>query len=112
MDAVKPVNKTELAAMLAETTGSTKKGAEATINLLVEQINKVLTSGGQVRIAGLGIFKVSERKARNGVNPKTGEKIKIPASVAPTFKYSSTVKSAVKEALAAPAKKGKKAAKV
>lgn len=109
MNAVKPVNKTDLAAMLAETTGGTKKGAEAAINILVEKINGVLAGGGQVRIAGLGIFKVSERKARNGVNPKTGEKIKIPASVAPTFKYSSTVKSAVKEALAP--KKGKKAAK-
>jgi DNA-binding protein HU-beta len=104
------VNKTELAAALAESTGLTKKSAEAIISLLVEQINGVLVSGGQVRIAGLGIFKVAERKARKGVNPKTGEKIAIPASVAPTFKYSSTVKDAVKAALA-PAKKGKKAAK-
>ena len=108
MNAVKPVNKTQLAAMLAETTGGTKKGAEAAINVLVDKINEVLAGGGQVRIAGLGIFKVSERKARNGVNPKTGEKIKIPASVAPTFRYSSTVKTAVKESLT-PKKGGKRA---
>lgn len=104
------VNKTELAATLAESTGLTKKSAETIIGLLVDQIAGVLVGGGQVRIAGLGIFKVTERKPRNGVNPKTGEKIKIPASVAPTFKYASNVKRDVKEALApAPAKKGKKA---
>lgn len=108
------VNKTELAATLAESTGLTKKSAETIIGMLVDQIANVLVSGGQVRIAGLGIFKVTERKPRNGVNPKTGEKIKIPASVAPTFKYSSVVKTAIKEALVpTPAKKsGKKSAKV
>jgi DNA-binding protein HU-beta len=107
MDAV---NKTELAARLAEITGGTKKGVAATINLLVDQINEILAGGGQVRIAGLGTFKVAQRAARNGVNPKTGEKIKIPATVAPTFKFASTVKDTVKASLK-PAKAAKKAKK-
>lgn len=90
------MNKSELISVVAERSASTKKDTEAVINALFETIASTLAGGKKVSIVGFGTFEVSERSAREGVNPKTGEKIQIEATKTPKFKAGSTLKSAVK----------------
>lgn len=74
---------------------SKKKSAEvveAFLNLVV----KTLAGGGEVSFPGFGTFKVAKRAERMGVNPKTGEKIKIAASTKPKFRAGKLLKEAVK----------------
>jgi nucleoid DNA-binding protein len=73
---------------------SKKEGLDA-INTLVETIKSELKKGNDVAIAGLGVFRVSKRKERMGINPKTGEKIKIPAKKAVKFRAAKDLKQAV-----------------
>ncbi|MDE2096074.1 MAG: HU family DNA-binding protein [Patescibacteria group bacterium] len=73
----------------------TKKQAEAAVDAVFETIVKSLSRGEEVAIAGFGTFKVSKRAARVGINPKTGEKIQIPAKTAPKFRAGKLLKEAV-----------------
>jgi DNA-binding protein HU-beta len=73
----------------------TKKQAEAAVDAVFENIVKSLSRGEEVAIAGFGTFKVSKRAARVGINPKTGEKIQIPAKTAPKFRAGKLLKEAV-----------------
>ena len=91
------MNKTELIAVAAEKSGITKKDAERLISAAFETITAELAKGGKVQISGFGIFEVKEREARVGRNPRTKEAIQIPASKAPTFKASKTLKDMVSE---------------
>ena len=59
-------------------------------------ITKELQNGGEVNITGFGAFKVSHRAARNGVNPRTKEAIKIPAMKSPVFRSGKTFKEAIR----------------
>lgn len=86
------MNKVELVAAVAETTGLTKKDAESFLNATLETISQKLVSGEKVQLSGFGTFEVKEREARVGRNPRTKEAIQIPASKAPTFKASKTLK--------------------
>ena len=104
------VNKTELVSIVAKEVDITQKMASAMMSSLIDNISRTLETGGTVKIAGLGTFRVVQRAARNGVNPKTGEKITIPAVNTPAFKFTSSLKEGVREALPV-AKKGKKASK-
>ena len=63
----------------------------------METITTSLKNGEKVEILGFGAFSVSERAARKGRNPQTGEEIEIAASKAPTFKAGKNLKDAVKE---------------
>lgn len=90
------MNKTELITKVAEKTGITKKAAGETLDAVVAAITEAVVSGEEVSITGFGKFEVSERAAREGRNPATGESITIPASKAPKFKASKTFKDAVK----------------
>src|SRR5271169_5274655 len=63
---------------------------------LVKTLQDTLKKAGSIRIDGLGTFGVAHRKARNGVNPQTKAKIKIPASKAPKFRAAKALKDAVK----------------
>jgi DNA-binding protein HU-beta len=87
----------ELVSQMAEKSNITKKAAEAALKSLVETVHQALQGEGQLRIDGLGTFKVTERKARTGVNPRTGAKLDIPATKAPTFKAAAALKEAVKD---------------
>jgi DNA-binding protein HU-beta len=58
-------------------------------------VTEALKSGEEVRITGFGKFSVRERKAREGRNPQTGEKMKIPASKVPAFSAGNALKEAV-----------------
>lgn len=91
-----PVKKSELGARLAEKMGATKKQGVEWIDAFVEEVTKVMRSGDKVNITGFGIFKVADRKAREGRNPRTGETIQIKASKKPRFTPGKLLKEAVK----------------
>jgi len=81
---------------LVEKFNLTKKDALEILNWLTEKITQALKTGTQVKIAGLGTFKVRERKARMALNPKTGEKIEVPATRVPRFTPAKDLKEAVR----------------
>ena len=90
------MNKTELVASMAEKAGITKKDAEKALAAFVDSVAAELKAGGSVQLIGFGTFKVAERAARTGINPKTGDKIEIAASKAPAFKAGAGFKNAIK----------------
>lgn len=90
------MNKSELISVVAERSASTKKNTEAIINALFETIASTLAGDEKVSIVGFGTFEISERSAREGVNPRTREKIQIEATRTPKFKAGTTLKGAVK----------------
>ncbi|MGB6068202.1 MAG: HU family DNA-binding protein [Desulfomonilaceae bacterium] len=101
------MTKAELVAKLAEETKVTKKVAGEMLTSLVKTLQDGLKKAERVRIDGLGTFAVVHRKARNGVNPQTRAKIKIPASTAPAFRAAKALKDAVKGVAKKAGKKGK-----
>ena len=90
------MNKTELINAVAESSELSKKDSTRVVDSVMETITKALKNGGKVEILGFGAFSVSERAARKGRNPQTGEEIEIAASKAPTFKAGKNLKDAVK----------------
>ncbi|MDD6434774.1 MAG: HU family DNA-binding protein [Clostridiales bacterium] len=89
------MNKTELIAAVAENAGLSKKDSEAAIKALTEVITDALKSGDKVQLVGFGTFEVSERAAREGRNPQTGETMNIAACKAPKFKAGKALKDAI-----------------
>jgi DNA-binding protein HU-beta len=89
------IKKTQLIQMLADKSGQTKKDAAAYLDSFVETLTGLLKKGEKINITGLGIFKVADRKAREGRNPRTGEVIQIPASKKLRFTASKALKEAV-----------------
>ncbi len=89
------MNKVELIAAIAEKTGSSKKEAEKMLSAFTETITETLKSGEKVTIVGFGIFEAKKRAARDGINPRTKERIVIPESIFPTFKAGKTLKEAM-----------------
>lgn len=90
------MNKTELIKAVGTKLNVSNKQADAILDAFVETVVDALKEGDKVQISGLGIFEVKERKARTGVNPQTGEEIKIEACKVPTFKPAKNLKEAVK----------------
>ncbi len=90
------INKKNLAEVVADNLGVTKKAATGAVEAVFDEITKTLENGGKVEISGFGKFEVKQREARQGVNPKTKEKITIAASKAPVFKASKNLKESVK----------------
>ena len=74
----------------------TKKQAQEAVEAMFDTVVKTLSRGEEVAITGFGTFKVVKRSAREGRNPKTGEKIQIAASVKPKFRAGKVLKEAVK----------------
>lgn len=72
-----------------------KKKAEEIVNGVFDDIVAALKNGDKVNISGFGTFSVSERKARTGRNPKTGETIQIASSRAAKFKAGKTLKDSL-----------------
>lgn len=89
------MSKTELAAVVAEKTGLSKKDAVAAVNETFDAVTQALAGGEKVQLIGFGTFEVSERAAREGRNPHTGETVKIPAAKKPRFKAGKALKEAV-----------------
>ena len=90
------MSKEDLINQLAKKAGLSKRQAAEFLNVVLEEIQKVLSKGEEVVLTGFGKFQVADRKERVGVNPKTGEKIKIAAFKAPKFKPGKGLKDAVK----------------
>ena len=90
------VNKTELIEATAEQTGFAKNQVEATLKAITDTIVASVANKQQVTLPGFGAWKASERAARVGRNPQTGEDIKIAATTVPTFKAGSAFKEQVK----------------
>ena len=89
------MNKTELVAAMAEKAGLSKKDAEAALKAFTETVAEELKKGEKIALVGFGTFEVSERAAREGRNPQTGDTMKIEASKAPKFKAGKALKDAV-----------------
>ena len=89
------MNKSELIAKIAEKSGLNQKDAGKALDGLTQAISDALANGEDVTLVGFGTFKVTERKAKKGRNPATGEAIQIPAKKAPIFKAGKAFKDAV-----------------
>ncbi|MGN1317325.1 MAG: HU family DNA-binding protein [Acutalibacteraceae bacterium] len=89
------MNKTDLVKAVADA-GLTKKDAEKAVAAVFGAIEGALAKGDKVQLIGFGTFEVRERAAKEGRNPKTGEKITIAASKVPAFKAGAALKDAVK----------------
>lgn len=89
------VNKTELIDHVAEGAGLSKAAAGKALDVILEVITKAVKQGDTVTLVGFGSFKRSERAARTGRNPQTGETIKIKASRKPSFTAGKAFKDAV-----------------
>ena len=90
------VTKGQLVDKMVETTGLNKKDVRAVVDGVFDHITEHLTRGDKVQVTGFGSFEVRERKARQGVNPSTGDKIDIAASKAPAFKAGKSLRDSVK----------------
>ncbi|MEI7448631.1 MAG: HU family DNA-binding protein [Desulfomonile sp.] len=89
------MTKADLVARIAEEAGISKKAAGMALDSVVEVIHEVLKNGDKIRVTDLGSFSVIKRKARKGVNPRTGKPIAIPATTAPKFTSSKALKEVV-----------------
>lgn len=89
------MTKTELVAFMAEKAGIKKTQAEEALNAFVEAVGKALKKGDKLSLTGFGTFAVSNRKARTGRNPQTGETIKIKAAKVPRFTAGKGLKETV-----------------
>ncbi len=89
-------NKDDLIQAIIRKVGLSKRQAAESLTVVLEEIIKSLSKGDQVVLTGFGKFKVAQRKERECINPKTKERIKIPARKAPVFKPGRTLKDAVK----------------
>ena len=89
------MTKAELINAIAEKGEFTKKDAEKALNAVTASISDALVAGDKVQIVGFGTFEVRERAAREGINPRTKEKIEIAATKVPAFKAGRALKDAV-----------------
>ena len=89
------MNKSDLVAAIAEKAEMSKKDAEKALKAFVDVVAEQLKAGDKVQLVGFGTFEVSERAAREGRNPQTGEKMTIAACKAPKFKAGKALKDAI-----------------
>jgi DNA-binding protein HU-beta len=90
------VTKAELVDQVADRAGLSKKDAGNAVDAMLETIEGALRRGSEVTFAGFGKFSVSQRSAREGRNPATGEKIYIQASRVPKFTAGAALRKAVR----------------
>ena len=89
------MNKTELIAAVAEKAEISKKDAEKAVKAFTDVVSEELVNGGKIQLVGFGTFEVSERPAREGRNPRTGETMTIAATKTPKFKVGKALKGMV-----------------
>ena len=87
------MNKAELVAAMAEQADLSKKDAEKALKAFTDVVAEQLKKGDKIQLVGFGTFEVSERAAREGRNPQSGEVMKIAASKAPKFKAGKALKA-------------------
>jgi len=79
------MNKGELVDRISQKATVTKKQADAVLSAAIETIMEAVSDGDKVTLVGFGSFERRDRKEREGRNPKTGEKMSIPATKVPAF---------------------------
>ena len=89
------MTKADLVNAIAEKPEFSKKDSEKALNAVIASITDALVSGDKVQIVGFGTFEVRQRDAKEAINPRTKEKIQIPAKKAPAFKAGKALKDAV-----------------
>ena len=89
------MNKTEFIAAIAEEAGLSKTDAAKAVKAFTDAVAEELAKGGKVQLVGFGNFEVSERPAREGRNPRTGETMTIAASKTPKFKPGKALKDEI-----------------
>ena len=90
------MNKNELIEKIATQTKLSKKQAGEAVDSFIAEVSAALKKKDKVTLVGFGTFKVADRAARTGVNPKTGEKIKIKATRVPKFVAGKALKNRIK----------------
>lgn len=90
------MTKDQVIEAVAAKCGCSKKQTEECVEAVLDSITKALQKGDKVMFTGFGAFVVSNRKARQGVNPKTGAKLQIPAMKVPKFRAGKALKEAVR----------------
>lgn len=90
------MNKQALAEVVHGIVNGTKVQSEQIVDAIIDSIVKTLKKGGEVSIAGLGIFSTKKRAARTARNPRTGETINVAAMNVPKFRAAKALKDAVK----------------
>ncbi|MGD9712046.1 MAG: HU family DNA-binding protein [Thermomicrobiales bacterium] len=89
------MRKQDLVAAVSQETGMAESKVNQAVTAVFAAIESALASGDEVSISGFGTFRVTERPAREGRNPQTGETIKIAAKKSPTFKAGAGLRRAV-----------------
>lgn len=102
------MNKSELIDAIAAHANISKTDAGKAVDAFTEVVKDTLKNGDSLTLVGFGTFKVAERAARKGLNPKTKEPIDIPAARVPKFTAGKTLKDALVQEKKPAAKKGKK----
>lgn len=90
------MNKMAIVEAVHEKIGGTKVQAELAVETVIETVVSTLKKGGEVSVAGLGIFSTKTRAARQARNPRTGESIQVQAMRVPKFRAAKALKDAVK----------------
>ena len=90
------MNKASLVEKVQGVLGGTKADAERAVEALFEAVISELKKGGEVSVAGFGIFSIKKRAARTARNPRTGEAVKVPAMNVPKFRAAKALKDTVK----------------
>jgi DNA-binding protein HU-beta len=91
------MTKDEMIAIMAESSGISKKQATSALSAFMDNITRTLKKGQKVSFSGFGTFAISNRKARSGRNPQTGATISIPATRVPIFRAGKGLKEAVRK---------------
>jgi len=91
----KAVKKSDFIAAVAKEAGVTRVEADKVVNAVLNVVTKTLKGGEKVTLTGFGTFEVRERAARSGMNIRTKEKIKIPASKRPVFSAGAVLKATI-----------------
>lgn len=86
------MNKSDLIRAMADKAGITLKAADTAFDSLIDSITEALKADDKIQISGFGTFELKKKGAREGINPRTGEKIKIGATSIPTFKFGKAYK--------------------
>lgn len=89
------MNKTELTAKVAEKAGLTKVQSAKAVDAVIEALTEALAKGDKTQLVGFGTFSVKYRAAKESKNPRTGEKIKVPATYRPAFSAGKGLKEIV-----------------
>jgi integration host factor subunit beta len=91
------MTKAELVEEVAKSSHLTKKDAEVIVQTVLDSIIESLKDGKKVELRGFGSFRLRQRSSRTGRNPKTGEKVKVPAKRIPYFKPGKELKDLINQ---------------